>query len=262
MDRHLAISLRGTSTKDPPPLTRTSRLRHPKNRKKLKIRVKTKKEESKSEREHDGRIRATIPAWVRKYSDEEAYMQLMLSNVQSGLRPLERGRHAHLATTKYGKNGTNSVAQYAAQLNRKEQTVRDEVHAWEVAESTDIGGIVDLANPRTAGDSLENYFSQLVAIHAAPPECWVELCKRMLDENWTVQQTKRAVQELRPQKTKKKKPGITAITLKDWKEMSQLERERALDWRERDYRLRRPVCRAPQSEGTDRSKRDLGLGGR
>lgn len=35
-----------------------------------------------------------IPAWVREMDDETAFMQLVLSNAQGELSPLERGMHA------------------------------------------------------------------------------------------------------------------------------------------------------------------------
>src|SRR5215472_11743980 len=43
-----------------------------------------------------------IPAWVREMDDDTAFMQLVLSNAQGELSPLERGMHA-LAATEKGK---------------------------------------------------------------------------------------------------------------------------------------------------------------
>src|SRR5262245_36059751 len=43
-----------------------------------------------------------IPAWVREMSDEEAFLLLALANAQSGWTRLEYGKHAFLATTRYG----------------------------------------------------------------------------------------------------------------------------------------------------------------
>jgi ParB-like chromosome segregation protein Spo0J len=62
-----------------------------------------------------------VPAWVREYSDEEAFMQLVQANAQSGLTALEHGRHALAATTRYGANGELSIAKYAEKMARKEQ---------------------------------------------------------------------------------------------------------------------------------------------
>ena len=45
-----------------------------------------------------------MPCWVREMSDEEAYMQLVLSNAQSELSPLEVGMHA-LGATELGERG-------------------------------------------------------------------------------------------------------------------------------------------------------------
>lgn len=170
----------------------------------------------------------TIPAWVREYSDEEAYMQLVLSNVQGALRPIERGKHAKLATTKYGTNGGTSIAKYAEQLGRQETTVKYEIYAWEVynAQSSHVG-------------RLEEYFRHLVAIHAAPEEHWLDLCQQLVNEKWSVEQTERAVKELRPAKPKAKtKPKIASVTLSQWKEMDAAQQAEVLDWQERDYDYR------------------------
>jgi hypothetical protein len=43
-----------------------------------------------------------ISAWVREMDDESAFMQLVVSNTQSELSPLERGVHALEATEPHG----------------------------------------------------------------------------------------------------------------------------------------------------------------
>jgi hypothetical protein len=42
---------------------------------------------------------------------------------------------------------------------------------------------------------ISRYWRQLAAIYAAPKQCWTELVRRMMAENWTVEQTKKAAAE-------------------------------------------------------------------
>lgn len=147
-------------------------------------------------------------------------MQLMLFNIQSGLRPIERGKHAKLATTKYGANGGTSVAKYAERLTRKEQSVRDEVHAFEVYEkSTDVRG-------------LEKYFHHLVAIHAAPHEMWAELTQQMMERKWTVTETEAAVKARDQNRHKKTQTlaGPRYILLEQWKQWTPEQRSVVTQW--------------------------------
>jgi ParB/RepB/Spo0J family partition protein len=67
-----------------------------------------------------------VPTWVREMDDDTAFMQLVMSNAQSELSPLERGIHA-LAATEKGKHDGKSVAAYARRVGRPEQTVRDQI---------------------------------------------------------------------------------------------------------------------------------------
>src|SRR3712207_1648174 len=67
---------------------------------------------------------STIPAWVREMDDQAAYLELVRSNAQSELTPLERGLHA-LGATEKGKHGL-SVNAYATALGQPEPSVRRE----------------------------------------------------------------------------------------------------------------------------------------
>jgi len=162
---------------------------------------------------------ADVPAWIREYTNEEAFMQLALANAQTGLTPLERGRHALAATKQYGKDGGLSVAKYAERIGRKERTVQREAQAFEVYESVHM-------------DGLEPYFRHLVAIHAAPREKWAALATEMVKNNWSVQDTERAVRECNRKAEKKANP---AITLEAWKSLAKKARADLLDWRSCEY---------------------------
>ena len=63
--------------------------------------------------------------------DETAFMQLVLSNAQGELSPLERGMHA-LAATKKGKANGRSVKAYARAVRRPHGASSQEVCAARV----------------------------------------------------------------------------------------------------------------------------------
>ena len=130
-----------------------------------------------------------IPAWVREMDDETAFMQLVLSNAQGELSPLERGAHA-LAATEKGKHAGRSIDAYARAVGRAPQTVHTEVRAARVAEISPQGGISLLVN-RT---------KHLAEIHAAPESCWPALVERLVDNQWTVEETNAAVKAVRTAK--------------------------------------------------------------
>ncbi len=132
-------------------------------------------------------------------------MQLALANAQSGLTPLERGKHALLATTLYGANGNDSIAQYAYRLLGKENAPEAEKKIARRHVSRQIGAyeVLDKCGDIAAPDK---YFHHFVEIHAAHSEHWKELAERMIDEGWTVEQTRKEVQKLKPKKQAAAKP--------------------------------------------------------
>jgi ParB/RepB/Spo0J family partition protein len=122
-----------------------------------------------------------IPAYVRDLDDQQAYMELVLSNLQSELYPLERGLHA-LGAIEKGKHRLG-ISAYAKRVGRPEPSVNQEVRAARVATSCSSVNISELIHRA----------KHLSAIHATPSECWEPLVKRMLAAKWTVQDTEAAV---------------------------------------------------------------------
>lgn len=123
----------------------------------------------------------SIPAWVREMDDDNAYMQLVLSNTQGELSPLERAIHAYEAC-KAGKRQD----EYAKECGVTKVAVTFWVQAAEVAKAS----LVNLTE-------LVPYATHLTAIHAAPEFCWPTLVERLLAERWTVEQTAVAVKAVR-----------------------------------------------------------------
>lgn len=63
---------------------------------------------------------AEVPCWVRQMDDDEAFMQLVLSNAQGELSPLEIGIHALKAVplSKGGRGQTGGLSEYAEKIGR------------------------------------------------------------------------------------------------------------------------------------------------
>lgn len=121
-----------------------------------------------------------IPAWVREMDEDTAFMQLLLSNTQGELSPLERGMHA-LAATDAGC----TVREYADRVGLSKSMVQVELSAARVALSTQVDK-----------SQLVRSSKHLAEIHAAPESCWPALITRLLDGKWTVEQTNAAVKAI------------------------------------------------------------------
>ncbi|MCC6363193.1 MAG: hypothetical protein IT165_06685 [Bryobacterales bacterium] len=122
-------------------------------------------------------------------------MQLVLSNAQGELAPLERGMHA-LAATEKGRMNGRSVKAYAEQIGRPPRSVEQEVCAARV-----VCAVVEQVQSVTRTYGLEDFcevgaMRQLAEIHAAPEPCWARLGQRMLEEGWTIEQTKAVVKSI------------------------------------------------------------------
>ncbi len=78
---------------------------------------------------------AEIPCWVREMDDEDAFMELVLSNAQGELAPLEVGIHALRAVPiEQGKAG-GGLAAYADKIGRDKTVVsklRDAAGVYEL----------------------------------------------------------------------------------------------------------------------------------
>src|SRR5262249_15792625 len=72
-----------------------------------------------------------IPCWVKEMSDQEAYMQLVLSNAQGELAPLEMGIHAYNCV-ELQKNG--GLSAYADKVGKKQNYISELRMAGEVFE--------------------------------------------------------------------------------------------------------------------------------
>lgn len=145
----------------------------------------------------------TIPAWVEDLDDNTAFMELVLSNNQGELSPLEIGMHALKAVPKSdgGRGKRGGLRAYAESVGKDEKTLRDYYRAAQVVAGINCGDIPAVLDKT----------HHLAAIHAAPtfeaPEdwpadtpwyqpVWQTLVDLMLSRNWTVADTKQWVSKL------------------------------------------------------------------
>ena len=115
--------------------------------------------------------------------DEEALRELLLSNAQSDLAPLEIGIHVLKVAgkSKGGRGNKNGIREYARKMGVQERTLADWVWAAEVAKVCDWS------------HTLVDYTTSLSILHRTPEEDWPELVARMLSGGWTKEQTERYV---------------------------------------------------------------------
>ena len=86
---------------------------------------------------------------------------------QSGLTPLERGKHAKVATTRFGTNGKESILKYAERVLGK----KDEPEAEKEAARKEVSRQILAYEVFSTADHVvrpDQYFRQFAEIHAAP----------------------------------------------------------------------------------------------
>ncbi|CAK0748381.1 ParB family transcriptional regulator, chromosome partitioning protein [Gammaproteobacteria bacterium] len=120
----------------------------------------------------------TVPCWVREMDDATAHMALVLNNTQSELHPLEEGKHAAASVM--------DLKAYAEWTGKVYTTLHTKVMAFRV---------FDVTNIRNA-EARENWLS-LSVIHAAPDWLWPALAEKMIEKEWTVEITRKAIKNLK-----------------------------------------------------------------
>ena len=125
----------------------------------------------------------TLPCWVREMGDTEAYMQLILGNVQGELRPIEIGIHALQAVelSEGGRSVTGGISEYARRVGKTKQYVS------QLREAAEVLGVVKQSSQV---DSFLDKAQHLAAIHKADEELWQILVDKMLDAKWSAEDTR------------------------------------------------------------------------
>jgi len=130
-----------------------------------------------------------VPCWVRQMTDDEAYMELLLGNIQDGIGPLEIGMHAlGLEQHEGGRGIGGGLSEYARQVGRSQQYI---------SELRDAAEVLSFVKPTAQAVGLADKAKHLHAIHKAPRELWPLLVERMLKEGWSAADTEQEVKHIR-----------------------------------------------------------------
>jgi ParB-like chromosome segregation protein Spo0J len=126
-----------------------------------------------------------LPCWVRDMDDDEAFMQLVMSNAQGELSSLEIGIHVLKAVPlEQGKRG-GGLAAYAERTARGEDALRQYRSAAAVWKEL----------PDTCREVADKH-RHLYEVSKAPRENWTQLVEKLVANSWTVQQTADAVRKI------------------------------------------------------------------
>lgn len=141
-----------------------------------------------------------VPCWVREMDDEEAFMQLILSNTQGEMAPLEEGHHAHcyIERSDGGRGQKGGLREYARRLNKNPSTLSHRSAAYAVYEKcVDGTQYTQFFSPETV--STKDYrptHNHLYEVSKAPEDSWKPLVSAMIDKKWVVREAARAVSEI------------------------------------------------------------------
>lgn len=119
-----------------------------------------------------------VPCWVEEMDDDAAFMELVTSNNQGELDPLEIGIHAFDAVpTKQGVKGKGLEA-YAKKIGKPRSNISIYRDAGEVA------SYIDVRSQQLLGKA-----QHLSAIKKLPSACWSHAANWMLDKKASVTET-------------------------------------------------------------------------
>ena len=104
-----------------------------------------------------------VPCWVEEMDDDAAFMELVTSNNQGELDPLEIGIHAFEAVpvSKGGRGIKGGISEYAAKIGKKHNTISEYKNAGEVVINLSVNRQVFLGKAQ-----------HLAALKKLPSECW------------------------------------------------------------------------------------------
>jgi ParB/RepB/Spo0J family partition protein len=129
----------------------------------------------------------TIPAWIREMDDDEAFMQLVLSNTQGELSPLEIGMHALKAVplSEGGRGRKGGLTEYASRVGRGVSAISMLRTAAEVADTLQ------------STEEIQDKATHLYEISKAPRELWPVLVEHLTASCWSVADTQHWVKTIR-----------------------------------------------------------------
>lgn len=130
-----------------------------------------------------------VPCWVEWLDDDEAFMQLVLSNTQGELSPLEIGMHALKAVPPAERKAGEGLKAYASRVG---------VTGAYIGQLRSAAEVITAAKLKfsSAGD-LADKAKHLYEISKAPREVWSVLVGRLLHHGWSVKDTAGQVDKIR-----------------------------------------------------------------
>ncbi len=127
-----------------------------------------------------------LPCWIEEMNDDDAYMQLVLSNAQGELSPLEIGMHV-LGYVQRQKGG--GLKAYGQRIGKTQQYVSQLRDAAEVAQ--------EISNKSTTQVVLLlEKAKHLSLIHSLPRNLWAVAAEAMLTRKWSKQDTAHWVKQM------------------------------------------------------------------
>ena|SRR2546427_7995254 len=114
-------------------------------------------------REHD---QGMGTCWIQEMTDADAYMALILTNIQGELHPLEEGRH----TLESGL----TIRDYAEKTGKTKGAIQGRRDAAQVSSSCTYISTKDL----------QDAWRALAEIHPAPHWLWPALVTHLLADHW------------------------------------------------------------------------------
>ncbi|MGA7312635.1 MAG: DNA methyltransferase [Silvibacterium sp.] len=163
-----------------------------------------------------------VPCFVLELTDEEAKDELLYSNSQSELAPLEIGLYLLKTVGRghAGRGNKSGIAKHARIMHATRESYQQYLNAAEVA--------VKYGN--RFPDLRDNYTTSLAIIHRCPESDWADLVTRMLAEQWTKGQT-----ECQVNIVKRRRECLAAAAAVKY---NQCQRFHPGDWRAHLDRLR------------------------
>lgn len=136
-----------------------------------------------------------VPAWVRVMDDDEAFMQLVLSNTQGELSPLEEGKHV-FDSVKYGVAGrgkTGGIREYARRLRANDETTDD----TGLRQRRDAYEVYRYCGHVSAISETREKYRHLYQVKKAPREVWTALVEALVKREWSVSDAQHHVQQIK-----------------------------------------------------------------
>lgn len=118
-------------------------------------------------------------------------MQLVLSNAQSELSPLEIGVHTLEAVPSEQGKGGGGLQAYADQIGKSRQ------YASQVRQAAGVLKEIKSVTSQLKLRSFLDKAKHLAAIHLAPEDTWALLVEHLLSDQWTVDDTEKAVKRVK-----------------------------------------------------------------